>query len=220
MWTAAILAGGRARRLGGRDKSALRVGADAILERQLAVLRTLTPHILIVGRYGPSPQPRPGDGPAAESDVQIVEDRVPGAGALGGLYTALVEAATDQVLVIACDMPFVSAAFLTELARRGAGVDAAIPRDREGIHPLCASYHRRIAPQLRARIDAGELRIIDALRDIQVRDIGPDDLAPFDRDGRLLINVNTPADYERARDVAASDPPTAYEAYTTHDREP
>ena len=199
MWTAAILAGGRARRLGGRDKSALRVGAGSILERQLSVLRTLTPHILIVGRHASPPSPRGDFGAAqADTDVRFVEDRIQGAGGLGGLYTALVEAPTEQVLVVACDMPFISAPFLAALAAVGATADAAVPRDGRGTHPLCASYQRRIADRLKARIDAGALRISDALGDVQVRDVGPDELAPFDPDGTLLINVNTPDDYRRA----------------------
>ena len=198
MWTAAILAGGQARRLGGRDKSALRVGAGSILDRQLGVLRTLTPHILIVGGHGPDPPPPGVRRASAGVDVQVVQDRMTGAGALGGLYTALMDAPTEQVLVIACDMPFVSAPFLAALAALGADVDAAVPRDARGRHPLCASYQRRIAARLKTRIDAGALRIGDALGDLHVRDIGPDELAPFDPDGRLLLNVNTPDDYERA----------------------
>ena len=42
-WTAAILAGGQARRLGGVDKSALVVGTRSILERQLSLLRGSRP---------------------------------------------------------------------------------------------------------------------------------------------------------------------------------
>jgi molybdenum cofactor guanylyltransferase len=214
MWTAAILAGGQARRLGGRDKSALRVGADSILDRQIAVLRSLTPHILIVGSaFAKATADKSAHAATsagkARTEVHIVEDRIAGAGALGGLYTALVEAPTEQVLVIACDMPFISAPFLTELARLGAGVDAAVPRDGHGPHPLCASYLRRIAPRLKTRIDAGKLRIADALYDLEVRDIGCDELAPFDPDGRLLLNVNTPADYERAMLAADGEPPSA-----------
>ena len=39
--------------------------------------------------------------------------------------------------------------------------------------------------------------------DLTVREVGPGDLAPFDPDGRLLLNVNTPEDYQRARSIAA-----------------
>ena len=190
MWTGAILAGGQGRRLGGIDKSALVVGSVSILDRQLSLLRELTPHILIVAGEAAGT-------PAA--DTTVVTDRMAGAGALGGLYTALVEAPTEQVLVIACDMPFLTAPFLARLAERGKGVDAALPRDERGRHPLCASYDRRIAAHLKARIDRGELRVGDALAGLDVRELGPDELAPFDPDGRLLLNVNTPADYERAR---------------------
>jgi len=156
----------------------------------LSLVRGLTSHILIVA----------GDRAEARADgIPVVADRIRGAGALGGLHTALVEAPTEQVLVIACDMPFLNAPFLAYLAERGAGADATVPRDARGRHPLCASYARRIAGHLHGRITAGNLRVGDALVDLAVRELGPDELAPFDRDGRLLCNVNTPDDYERAR---------------------
>lgn len=189
MWSAAILAGGQARRLGGADKSALEVGGRSILARQLALLRPLTPHILIVTndakRY-------------RGAGVTVTEDCIDGAGALGGLYTALVEAPTDRVVVMACDMPFLTTPFLSRLAALGDGVDAAVPRDARGLHPLCAAWARTAAPHLRARIDAGRLRVVDALAGLDVREMGPDELAAFDPDDRLLMNVNTPDDYVRA----------------------
>jgi molybdopterin-guanine dinucleotide biosynthesis protein A len=74
---------------------------------------------------------------------------------------------------------------------------------------LCASYHRRIADRLKTRIGAGALRIADALSDLQVRDIGPDEVSPFDPDGRLLTNVNTPDDCEQARRAADGEPRSA-----------
>jgi molybdopterin-guanine dinucleotide biosynthesis protein A len=154
------------------------------------MLRGLTPHILIVGSETLA---------SAPADVRVVTDRIAGAGSLGGLYTALVEAPTEQVLVIACDMPFLTAPFLAHVATRGEGVDVALPRDAHGRHPLCASYHRRVAGHLKGRIDRGTLRIGDALAELYVREIESDELSRFDPDGRLLLNVNTPADYERAR---------------------
>lgn len=131
-------------------------------------------------------------------DTRVLADRIAGAGALGGLYTALMDAPTEQVLVIGCDMPFLTAPFLTYLMERGRDADAAVPRDERGRHPLCASYARRIAGHLHGRITAGELSVGDALVDLAVQEIGPDELVPFDPDGRLLLNINTPDDYARA----------------------
>jgi molybdopterin-guanine dinucleotide biosynthesis protein A len=197
MWTAAILAGGRARRFGGLDKGALRVGEQSIFDRQLEVLRALTPHILIVGH---------DDLRYRQAGVSVVVDRIAGAGSLGGLYTALMEAPTQQIVVMACDMPFLTGPFLAYLVARGAGVDAAIPHDARGWHPLSAAWARSAAPRLRARIDAGALRLVDAIAELDVRDIGPAELAPFDPDGRLLTNVNTPDDYARALEVVEPPP--------------
>ena len=166
------------------------VGTTTIIDRQLSLLRGLTPHILIVAND--RSRIRAGD-------IPVVADRIAGAGALGGLYTALMDAPTEQVLVLGCDMPFLEARFLTYLMERGRDADAAVPCDERGRHPLCASYARRIAGHLHARIAAGELRVGDALADLEVREIGPDELAPFNRDGRLLFNINTPGDYARAR---------------------
>jgi molybdopterin-guanine dinucleotide biosynthesis protein A len=202
LWTAAILTGGQGRRLGGRDKSALRIGGSTILDRQLALVRSLTTHMVIISASGNAS----ADGDTGISqDVRVVTDRIAGAGALGGLYTALVEAPTDQVLVIACDMPFVSAPLLSALARAGADVDVALPRDAAGRHPLCASYQRRVAPHLRDAIAGGSLRVLDALHGLQVTELGPDELATLGGDGRLLLNVNTPGDYDAALALATRD---------------
>ncbi len=105
MWSAAILAGGRARRLGGLDKSALIVDGVAVIDRQLAVLRGRARNIVLVGFRGPGPAPCP-----------VVDDLTPGAGPLGALVTALMSATTDRVFVLAGDMPFITAPFVEYLA--------------------------------------------------------------------------------------------------------
>ena len=195
--TAAILAGGGGRRLGGIDKTALSIHGRTILERQVAVLRTLTNHILIVAHRRSR---------FDHAGVTVVVDRIDGAGPLGGLYTALVEAPTDQVLVVAGDLPYVTGPFLAHLATLGDDVDGVVPRDDRGLHPLCACYHRRIADHLRTRLDAGALTVRDALAGLNIRTLAPGELAPFDPDGRLLLNVNTPDDYARACAVADVEP--------------
>ena len=188
-WDAHILAGGRARRLDGRDKSSLIVGNRRILDWQLAALRGHAARIVIVG--GP---PR-GD----EAGVEVIPDRLPGVGALGGLYTALASAMAERTLVLACDMPFVTGAFLEYLAGCSIGYDAAVPRDRRGLHPLCAVYARSVAPHIRRSIDEGVRKVREAIDPLRIRVIDGAALERFDPAGRLLENVNTPDDYARAR---------------------
>ena len=102
---AAILAGGRARRLGGANKAALAIGERRIIDRQLALLRQVADPVLIVA---------PDDQMYRDvvEPARIVPDVLPGAGPLGGIYTALVSSPHDRMLIVACDLPFLNLALL------------------------------------------------------------------------------------------------------------
>lgn len=189
--SAAILAGGRARRLGGADKASLSVGGVRIIDRQLAALSAVADDIRIVAndpvRY-------------AGLHIPVIADAIAGAGPLGGLYSALLDARHDRVLILACDLPFVTAALLRRLVAESVGadeVDAVVPRSARGLEPLCALYSRRCAGAVRARIDRGELAVAGLLTGLRVRELGPEALAPYD-EGALFENVNTPHDHARA----------------------
>lgn len=185
----AILAGGRARRFGGADKAALLVEGRRIVDRHLDLLRRLSTHVFIVGH---TPER------FASLDVEVVADVVPEAGPLGGLLSALVAAPTAQVLVLACDLPLVTEDLLRHLVEAlGAHpeADAVVPRDVGGWHPLCAAYRRRCAAGFEARVRAGRLKVLEALADLHVVEVGPDALRVVDPGGRALTNVNTPEDY-------------------------
>jgi molybdopterin-guanine dinucleotide biosynthesis protein A len=180
--------GGRGRRIGGRDKSLLDVGGRAILDRQVDALAGVVDRIILVdSELGPARHPR----------LETFADRWPGGGSLGGIWTAL-SVAGDGVLALACDMPFVTPAFLAFLRDAVQGVDAAVPRTADGWHPLCACYAASCLEPMRRRLAAGQYKVIDALKGLRIRDIGEADLGRFDPEGLLLTNVNTPEDLSRA----------------------
>jgi molybdopterin-guanine dinucleotide biosynthesis protein A len=191
---AAILVGGHARRFGGCDKSALRIGSATILERQLAVVGPLTDRILMVASDLRRIDAR---------GLTVVVDRMPGTGTLGAIYTALSASTGELTLVVACDLPFLTGPFLAHVAAAATGdVDVVIPRTVDGYEPLCALYARRSITSIRRRIEAGQLKVLDVLADVRVREIGASEIAPFDPDGTLFFNVNTPEDYARALTLA------------------
>lgn len=194
MHTAAIVAGGRGRRLGGRDKSDLVIGGRRIIERQLAVLGRVAPHVLVVSddhhRF-------------RTSGLQVCDDLLPGIGPLGGLHTALTRSPSRRTLVVAGDLPFLSAAFLRHLTARAPCSEAVVPRNAGGLQPLCAVYDRSCLDAIQARINRGQPRLTELAGALRMTEVGPDEVAAFDPDGILLLNVNTPADYARAVAAAA-----------------
>jgi molybdopterin-guanine dinucleotide biosynthesis protein A len=191
---AGILAGGTARRLGGAQKALLTIGGVPIIERQIAALRPVADPLFIVA---------PDSGPYAHLGLRVVGDRLAGCGALGGIYTAIVESPHERVVVVACDMPFISPELLRLMAD-ASGADIVVPRSPRGIEPLCAIYTRACAPSIRARLDRGMLEASVMPEGMKVLEIGAETLAAHDPDGLLFVNVNTPHDYERARERVES----------------
>jgi molybdopterin-guanine dinucleotide biosynthesis protein A len=196
MWTGAILAGGRARRLGGLNKAGLVLhpGGASVLDRQLARLRHVVDRTIIIANDAER---------FSGAGVPVIPDVFPGGGALGALYTAVHAAETEWTLVVACDMPFLSEPLLAHLVSVGRSFDIAIPRTARGYEPLCATYSRRSAGELRRLIEEKRFRLSDVARipGLKVREVGRDELDRFGPEEVLFLNLNTPDDHARAVDL-------------------
>ena len=195
MASAAILVGGQATRYGGRDKSALPVGGRTMMERQLAELARVTADIMLVGGADRTAGDRTL--PSLSGIMpRWVPDRTPGLGPLGGLDAALTAARDDEVVVLACDMPFVTSGLMHYLIALVDGFDAVIPRTGRGDHPLCGVYVRDCRDAVARALAERRLAMRDLLAQLRVRSVSEEELRPFGDPGRLLANVNTPAEYE------------------------
>ncbi len=95
-----------------------------------------------------------------------VNDALAEGGSAVGVYTAVLAARTERVLCLACDMPFVTARLLWELAERSEGYDVFVPRHGEFMQPLCAVYSKRTLDAYREFILAGGRRIFDIYPDL------------------------------------------------------
>jgi molybdopterin-guanine dinucleotide biosynthesis protein A len=198
VFSAAILAGGKATRFDGRDKSALLVDGQTILLRQIAVLSDVAPDLtrdlMLVGGAARAGVP---------DSVRQVPDLVPGCGPLSGVHAALSAARSSVVIILACDMPFVSAPLLRHLLsltrdageRATAGPDVVVPQTERGYHPLCAVYtHACLEPAARL-LAGGRFKLTALFDEVRVRVVTADALAAFGDPNRLLANVNTSLEY-------------------------
>ena len=88
-------------------------------------------------------------------------DEVPGAGPLGGIYTAIVRSPRERTLVVACDMPFLSGALLRTLAAVK-DADVGHSATREKATSRCARFIRAPAPTISATAGARDRRSIEA----------------------------------------------------------
>jgi len=129
--------------------------------------------------------------------VRVVPDLIPGTGTLGAIYTALVSAAADRVIIVGCDLPFLHAGLLQALADLAEGHDGAWVRTARGAEPLLACYQRAASARVKQRIDDGELKASELNRVLDMADLHGAELERFGSVDRLLANVNTPEDLAR-----------------------
>src|SRR5215475_5572011 len=94
--TGVIVAGGRASRMGGRDKAFAAVDGEPIAVRTIRLFHQLFPQVLVATNRAER---------FRALDVETVVDRFPGCGPLAGVHAALLASRHPHVFVAACDMP-------------------------------------------------------------------------------------------------------------------
>jgi molybdopterin-guanine dinucleotide biosynthesis protein A len=186
--TGALIAGGRATRMGGLAKGLLRVDGEPIAARTLRLFRTLFADALVVAN---DPEPYAALGAA------IVPDVLPGKGAPGGLHAALSSARTEWVFAAGCDMPFLAEAPIAFLATRREGADAVLVRFDGHLQPLHAFWSRRCLATLERLLREGNPSFPDLAAAVNARVVEEDAWRAIDPAGRAFENANTPADAAR-----------------------
>ncbi len=220
---AAVLAGGQSRRMG-RDKAFLTVGGQPLIERTLATLGRRFPEVLVVANEVAK---------YAHLGRRVAADLRPGAGALGGIYTAIALSTgaaapplpgadgrrrerACHVFVCACDMPFLDERLIDLLLRQvgGGEADVVVPEDPSapdssaGLHPLCAVYSRRTLPAIERNLATGRLKVIGFYPDVVVRRVGPEALEAAGVSPRALMNTNTPEELALAQMLLGGERPS------------
>jgi len=198
--TGVLLAGGKSRRMG-EDKRYLIVGDQTLLERGLAVLRSIFQEVLVVIGQDSSP---------LDLDARVVRDLVEDCGSLGGVYTGLMQATTPHIFVVACDMPFLDQTVITQFTSRRGTADIVMARLAARLHPMHALYGKGCLTVMRQMILARQLKVQElvAHRSLRVQYITEADLLTIDPSWRSFNNVNTPADLVAARALLAQIPPS------------
>ena len=189
----------------GEDKALLRLapGGPTLVERVAAAVGAVAAEVFLVAN----------DHRLDFLGLRTVPDAVPGAAALGGIYSAVVAAAHDHCLVVACDMPFLSPSLLRAMAASPRDYDVLAPflpvvASRQGTtggvyETLHAIYGRAAAPAIRRQLDAGRLKVIGFFPEVRVRPFPADLIRRFDPALRSFFNANTPARADEARAILA-----------------
>ena len=186
--TGIILAGGKNSRMG-TNKAFLKIDGIRLIDNILAVYKKIFSEIIIVTNDPLSY--------TEFSDSIVVTDIYKEKGALGGIYTGLFYATHDYSFVAACDMPFLNEDFIIYLTGQVGKHDIIVPELSEGFQPLHAIYSRNCLSHIKKLLIANKLKIAGFYKEVRLLSIPEEKIKPFNKDGRLFLNVNTQKDLEK-----------------------
>lgn len=182
--TVAIQAGGKSIRMG-RDKSFIPFQGRPMIEVVRDHVDDLGDELILITN---DPLPY------AYLDLPTYGDIYLDHGPLGGIHSALANARSPHVLIVACDMPWLNRDLLDYLVGLRQTADVIVPRWQKFPEPLHAVYSKTCLGPIEKNLEAGNLKITRFFSDVAVRFVDRDEIVRFDPQGRSFTNINRPQD--------------------------
>ncbi|EDX7838916.1 molybdenum cofactor guanylyltransferase MobA [Salmonella enterica] len=177
--TGVVLAGGKARRMGGADKGLLELDgkplwrhvADALAPQLATVVVSANRHLDIY----------------RDSGLKVIPDSIADfPGPLAGMLSVFQQVEGDWFLFCPCDNPYIPHNIVDRLAAQRHSAPVVWVRDGERDHPTIALINRSVQPQLTAYLQAGERRVMIFMRQAGGHAVDFSDCK------EAFVNVNTP----------------------------
>ena len=185
---AVVLTGGMSRRMG-RDKGALIFEGETLIARLVRRFRPDFDEVYVsvnqAGRFDTAGAPE-------------LVDLHPGHGPMAGLEAAFARTDADLVFLTAVDLPFGTPELVHRLNELREDQDLCYIRRADGRpEPLYALYTRACQAPLAACLEEGRHSFRSLFGRVRTREVTEQELTEFPLE-RLLMNVNSPEDLERA----------------------
>ena len=178
--TGVVLAGGRARRMGGEDKGLVVYRGRPLVAYALDALSLIAGTILINANRNQEEYARFG--------YPVIEDLTDSFdGPLAGLLSAMRSAQTEYVLTVPCDCPQVDGALLGRLYTSLLDEDAELCAAHDGnrLHPVFLIAKCSLIGDLADYLASGERKVETWLKSNQLA------LADFSDHPEMFVNINT-----------------------------
>jgi molybdenum cofactor guanylyltransferase len=183
--TGVIIAGGRSSRMG-VEKGLVHFDGKPLIMYPLELLKELCSNVII----------------SANSTVfdflelPVIADKMPGGAPMIGIYSGLLAAYTDYILVLSCDMPLINIELLQHIIDSSDGTKATVAWHNGFAEPLCGIYHRDLITEFERHISEEKFKLVTFLEKVNGRFIEINESLSF-YNPELFLNVNTPGDLER-----------------------
>lgn len=183
--TGVILAGGRATRMGGRDKGLLQLAGKPMVEWVIAALKPQVADIIINAN-------RNLDAYAAYG-YRVVSDKLHGfCGPLAGIASSMESASTPYIVTTPCDSPLVPLDIAHRLyqALHVNRAEISVAHNGERLQPVFALLTCTLSNSLLSYLEAGERKIDTWYSRHKLA------IVDFSDSADAFININTPVEIQ------------------------
>lgn len=199
---AIILAGGKSRRMGGKDKAFLKIGETTFIERIINRLKYIFSQIIVVINSSQRPL-------FQNTHYRFIEDIKPDQGPLMGLYTGLSYlrqgediypfSRSDYNFVVACDMPFLNQDLIRYMISQTRGYDVVTLMRNKNIEPLHSLYSSTCLHVIERQLKTNNHSLVSIYPKLDVRYIKEREIIKYDPDYLSLSNLNEFEEYSILR---------------------
>jgi len=184
--TVAIIAGGKSSRFG-EPKSWAMFNGKRLIEYAIDLSSQLADQVFIVNGKSLN---------YSHLGISTIEDEITDCGPIGGLYTALLKASTEQVIIMPVDMPYLNKLFYNELLKHSDKNRPVIACSHSGMEPLVSVWCKENLSVIKSFIDKNQYSLrgpIKALDGIFV-DL-PNEMGNYPEE--CFININYKEDLKK-----------------------
>jgi len=178
-----VLAGGRATRMGGKDKGLQELNGKPLWQHVADALRVQVGAIAVsANRHIDIYQ---------QSGYPVYQDALANyPGPLAGMLSVMQQADDEWFLFCPCDTPFIPPTLAERLVEQRKDAPVVWVHDGERDHPAITLISRKLCPDLRAYLASGERRVMVFMRQSGGHSVDFSDLK------EAFINVNTTEDLQ------------------------
>ncbi|MGG7448865.1 molybdenum cofactor guanylyltransferase MobA [Kosakonia oryzendophytica] len=179
--TGVVLAGGKASRMGGKDKGLLELNGKPLWQHVAQRLAPQVENVVISANRNLDIY--------RASGLTVVSDSMNDfPGPLAGILSVMQQIASEWFLFCPCDTPYVPENLFARLRDQRQQAPAVWVHDGERDHPAIALINRRILPALQDYLARGERRVMVFMRESGGHPVDFSDVKI------AFANVNTPDD--------------------------
>lgn len=178
-----VLAGGESRRMGA-DKGLIELNGIPMVKYVIDVLEEIDFHVKLIS----------GNENYQKFGLPVFKDSISGKGPMGGLLTSLQHAESDYVLLIGCDMPFISINILERLFQYSKTEVITVAETKGRTNPLLAIYPKSLIKKILENLDQERLKMQDFILENHHHIISMDGIEGIDPIS--LTNINSSEELE------------------------